>query len=80
MLLCRLFLSLARSCLELFLKDNPTATDEQKKTVEVFIKDNILELTNQTMVGFKLTTKIKIDERIKIMEDKMLDKQVKNLM
>jgi len=66
---------------ELFLKDNKDATDEQKEIVRVFINDNILELTNQTMVGFRMTTKDKIDEKMKIMEDKLLDKQVeKNLM
>lgn len=62
---------------QLFVRDSEGASDEERTLVKQFIENNIDELTLQTDIGFKLTTRAKIAEQeAKIMETLMS----KNLM
>ena len=53
----------------LFLRDSPSATEEERVIAKQFIENNIDELILQTDIGFRLTTK----EEIQKQQDKFFD-------
>lgn len=53
----------------LFVRDTPDINEEHKNIVRDFIENNIDELVLQTDIGFKLTTKAKMQEQ----EDKIFN-------
>ena len=46
----------------IFLRDTPDVSEEDKKIVKEFIENNIEELITQTDIGFRLTTREKLKE------------------